>query len=233
MNQVERHPFTSSCRIRDPIDGLLVRADEHGLVPAADPDRYGVVFVRDHSSGRLLAELFECLHEPVEVAIVIEMVRLGVRKHGDFGVERQECAVTLVCFYDKPFTFVPDGIRTDLVHVSAHQERGLHPASTRVRAKRVVVVVFPWVPETALLVDRHISQTASQPGSPRAAPLPRESHLVVVVGDRCRDAEQLGVAHEGTVMTDSDLDAHAANRSSAGEAFRSLPVTRWPIVCRT
>ena len=72
----------------------------------------------------------------------------------------------------------------------------------------------------------HIAASVSARDGDPNSPLAGELHLGVVVVHCSRDAEQLRVVHQRSVVADLDPTPDAANRSSAGDAFRSLPVTR-------
>ena len=181
-------------------------------------------------------EAVEGLDELVEAAVVVEVVGLHVGDDGDLGVEREERAVALVGL-DAPATRRVS--HTALVPISLTsppmRKLGRSPASTRMSASIDVVVVLPWVPDTATH-RRHAAMAASASArlQHHAGPGAGPRDLGVGVGDGGRDRHQLGAAHVGGVVADVHL--HPAGGQSlewSGELFRSLPVTRWPMAAST
>ena len=111
---------------------------------------------------------------------------------------------------------------------------GRNPASIRIRASMEVVVVLPWVPDTA--THRRHAAIAASAWARLSSTRPRR-RASVTSGFASGTAVDRATTSASATWTASwptkTLTPLAANRSSAGELLRSLPVTRWPMAAST
>jgi hypothetical protein len=124
---VDREREAATGRGRFFIDDAVVRARRdaeraHARMRGNQRRRHRIVG-RHHERARdCVGELAERANEPVEVAVMIEVIGFDVRHERRFGREVQERAVALVGLDDEPLAIAVRGVGADFVDLAADDE---------------------------------------------------------------------------------------------------------------
>ena len=163
--------------LRRQVDDVKVRVrcftDSRRTVRSSDRTRRFVVGAHTRTLTRPGQELGERGLQCVECPVVVQVIRLDVREHGQVGPDGPEGAVALVSFDHEPRAGVPT-VFVPISFTSAPMTKdGLKPASTRIKESMEAVVVLPCVSATAR--HRRVAQIAasiSERGTTRTAGSP-------------------------------------------------------------
>src|SRR5262249_3642192 len=110
--------------------------------------------------GDLVQEGQESRLNILEVSVIVEMVRLNVRDDRDGRRKEQEGAVALVGFKDNIIALASLALLPIVFKSPPTTIVGSKPALSRTVAIIDVVVVFPWVPATAMLYFNRASSAS-------------------------------------------------------------------------
>ena len=143
----------------------------------------------------------------LDVAPVVQMLGVHVGDDGDGRGQAQEAAVALVRFNHHPVAGTEPGIGAVGVDDAAVDHRRIEPRRLQHVAIRLVVVVLPCVPPTAI---DHFSRISSASISARGTTGISRARAAALRGcraDRARHDHDAGIAEIGRVVADGDLDA--------------------------
>src|SRR5579863_8771963 len=111
---------------------------------------------------------------------------------------------------------------------------GRRPASTRISESMEAVVVLPWVPATA--THLRVAAIAARTAERRTTAIPRRRASASSMLSSGTAGEYVTTSAPATCSGSCPIDTpipSARSRSVTGDAFTSLPLTRWPIPAST
>ena len=152
---------------------------------------------------QVVQELDEAVLQAFEIAAVgAEVIVVDVGDDGDHRLQVQERGIALVGLGDEVAAVAEARIAAGALQAAADHEGGIESGLGKQPATRLVVVVLPWLPATAMRVFRKRMSSASI--SARCTTGMSASrggqHLRVIVRDRRGDHHHIGIAHPCPVM---------------------------------